>query len=340
MSEKWGRRTGIPLLALLFTFIYGFYGPESLHNSFLQRFLASLIFTFCLWEGNRAIVYRMRRIFPSYDKTGRRIIFQSFFSLAFTGMTVVVLPPYIDLLFGVNVCAQQPTHIFFLICLIPTFFLTSIYESAYFFAAWKKDMQRSEALARENIQSQFDALKSQLDPHFLFNSLNTLAALIDETNVSALTYLDQFSDVYRYVLLSKDKTTVPLQEELAFLDAYLYLNKTRFRENLQIQNELSADCLQHHVAPLSLQMLVENAIKHNVVSKEKPLHIRLFHESPDTVTVQNNVQEKSVWEKSTKVGIQNIINRYKFLNDRQIEILNQDGFFTVKLPLLSAPIPV
>lgn len=334
MKEKYIRRISIPLLALLLTIFYHNQSPNKEQFLFVTCFAVSLVFTFCLWEGNLAIVKRMRKVYPSLGQTSRRIVAQSVLGLLYTTLIALVLPLLVQQAVGMDLFADQSKLALFLVCLIPTICITALYESAYFFEAWKRDVQRSESLARENLQSQFEALKSQVDPHFLFNSLNTLAALIDEKNELALRYLDQLSDVYRYVLLSKDRPTVPLQEELAFLEAYLYLNKTRFRENLQIQNELSADFHQHHVAPLSLQMLVENAIKHNVVSKEKPLCIRLFHESPDTITVQNNMQGKTVFEKSTKVGLQNIINRYKFLNNRQIEILNQDGLFTVRLPLL------
>jgi LytS/YehU family sensor histidine kinase len=338
MKEKYIRRIGIPLLALLLSLFYHNQSPYKDQFLFVTCFLVSLAFTFCLWEGNRAIVMRMRKVFPTYAQTSRRIVSQSILGLIYTTLIALVLPQLIQQVVGMNLFEQQSQLALFLVCLIPTVSISAIYESAFFFESWKRDVHRSEVLARENLVSQFEALKSQVDPHFLFNSLNTLAALIDETNEPALKYLDQLSDVYRYVLLSKDRPTVPLQEELAFLDAYLYLNKTRFRENLLIQNELSPAYSQHHVAPLSLQMLVENAIKHNVVSKEKPLCIRLFHERPDTITVQNNVQGKTVFEKSTKVGLQNIINRYKFLNGRQIEILHQDGLFTVRLPLLPSAI--
>ena len=118
--------------------------------------------------------------------------------------------------------------------------MTSLYESAYFFGEWKTNIQRAEALARAGIQSELAVLKSQLDPHFLFNSLNTLTALIDETNAEAQQFVEQLADVYRYVLLSRDKTTVTLSEELAFVEAYVALNKTRFRDDLLVEQHIGA----------------------------------------------------------------------------------------------------
>lgn len=334
LNDKWARLLGIPALALLLTYAYHFEGWAAVDREFGRHFLGSLLMTSFLWEGNRFIVFRMRNVYPAYHQTLKRLVLQTVVCLGYTFGVVLFLPLLINAVFGPGTCVTSSLLTEYFIALIPTVFVISVYESVYFFAAWKNDIHRSEMLARENLQSQFDALKNQVDPHFLFNSLNTLAALIDENNEPAQKYLDQLSDVYRYVLLSKDRSTVTLQEDLTFLDAYIYLNKTRFRENLLIQNEIRPEYHQHQVAPLTLQMLVENAIKHNVVSKERPLTIRIYHENPDYITVQNNIQEKTILEKSTKVGLQNIINRYNLINPKKIEIQRLEGFFTVKLPLL------
>jgi LytS/YehU family sensor histidine kinase len=222
----------------------------------------------------------------------------------------------------------------FKIGLIPTIIVTLIYESVFFFESWKANVKKTETLARENVQSQLDTLKNQLDPHFLFNSLNTLASLIDDENKSAQEYLDRLSDVYRYVLISKDKNTVTVEEEMQFLDAYIYLNKVRFRENLQIEKQVSKQAYHQQVAPLSLQMLIENAIKHNIISKDKPLKIKISEDSEGYLQIENNIQEKKTFEKSTKVGLQNIINRYQLLTDKQVEIVKNTDFFKVRIPLL------
>ena len=220
--------------------------------------------------------------------------------------------------------------------LIPTLCVTLIYESVIFFQDWKRNVQKTEALARENMESQLEVLKNQLDPHFLFNSLNTLASLTDYENTEAQQYLEQLSDVYRYVLLSRDKDTVTLEEEMAFLDAFVYLNKVRFRENLQVVKEISPEAYQQQVAPLSLQMLVENAIKHNIVSREKPLKILIKQEGEAFLMVVNNVQEKTIFEKSTKTGLQNISNRYQLLSNQQVEISRGKDVFSVRIPLMKA----
>ncbi len=335
INDKWARIIGIPLISLVISLILDFEDMMAFNSLSLQHYTACLVFTTAMWEGNRAIFIFMKKRFPGYEQTSKRIILQTLASIIYTVITATILSFGFSLVF-VD-CEFTRSHVTrdIITSLIPTFFNTSIYESVYFFEQWKKHIQRAETLAKENIQSQLEVLKSQVDPHFLFNSLNTLAALIDEHNEPAQKYLEQLSDVYRYVLVSKDKTTVTLEEELAFVESYIYLNKARFRGNLQVENNISPEYYRCLVAPLSLQMLIENAIKHNIISKDKPLTIKLFPEEDNYITIQNNIQEKTVLEKSTKVGLQNIINRYGFLTTKKIQILNTNDLFTVKIPLIS-----
>ncbi len=335
INDRKVRLIGIPLLSILLPIVMNkevFTGGNA--KDIFYWVSSCFMNTFLIWEGNRAMFILMRKKFPHYRQTARRLIWQTLVGLIYT----LVVSAFIDYFFCSNISNFDRINevlIGFKISLIPTIIVTLMYESAFFFQSWKSHVQKTEALARENVQSQLDALKNQLDPHFLFNSLNTLASLIDDENSPAQNYLDKLSDVYRYVLVSREKNTVTLEEEMQFLDAYIYLNKIRFRENLQVETQLLTDTSQLHVAPLSIQMLIENAIKHNVVSKEKPLKIRIVQED-GFLTVENNLQEKMTFEKSTKVGLQNIINRYRLLTEQQVEILRNEWSFKVKLPLLEA----
>lgn len=334
LNDKWARIIGIPLISLIIPLVLSFEDMLAFNSSSLHHYIACLLFTTAMWEGNRLIFIFMRKRFPGYTQTVNRIIVQTSISILYTIIAATALSFLLSFVF--IDCAFTQAHISrdIVTSLFPTLLVSSIYESVYFFKEWKKNIQQTEALAKENIISQFEALKNQVDPHFLFNSLNTLAALIDDNNEPAQKYLEQLSDVYRYVLISKDKTTVTLEEELTFLNAYIYLNKTRFRDNLVVENNISPEYNKYMVAPLTLQMLVENAIKHNIISKEKPLIIRLTPEADEYIRIENNIQEKTVLEKSTKVGLQNIINRYNFLTPKKIKILNNQELFTVQIPLL------
>ena len=331
-SERRIRRIGIPLISLVYMLIYFDGNPyDPLH--ILREFTVSFLFTFTLWEGNRAIVMKLRQRYPRSEQTARRLLVQMTFCVIFTvGATLFIVAAFTFI--DVPICPTDEWFSMILANLVPMVMVVSIYEGAYFFEEWVKNLQRSETLAKENLRSQFEALKNQLDPHFLFNSMNTLAALIDERNEPAQKYLEQLSDVYRYVLVSKQKETVPLHEELAFVESYIYLNKTRFRDNLVVNNELPASAMQQLVPPLSLQLLVENAIKHNVVSKDRPLTLRLSMDAHGYITVENNVQKKNILEQSTKTGLQNMINRYALLTSKRVEVLQTAELFSVKIPTL------
>ena len=335
MDDKWARIIGIPAVSIIFALIY--HGDVLLRfdQNFLLVTYPPFLFTLSLWQGNRYIFLIMRRQYPTHLQVSRRLVMQTLYSLAFTIVLTTALFYLITEVIKLSYCNDMKFDHNMLICLGTTLFITSLYESAYFFAEWKKNIQKTEALARENIQSQFEALKNQLDPHFLFNSLNTLAALIEEDNEPAQKYLEQLSDVYRYVLLNKDRSTVTLEDELAFVESYLYLNKIRFRENLRIETLIPKVQQKRLIAPLSLQMLVENAIKHNIISRDKPLTIRILQEE-NWIRVENNIQEKILFEKSTKVGLQNIVKRYSHLSPSPVEILNQSNQFSVRLPLIQA----
>jgi hypothetical protein len=333
LNDKWIRLVSIPVVALLMHLVYDGL-PAPLNEEWVTGYFVGLSVTVALWEGNRGIFILMRRWFTRYDQTATRLFVQTLTSIAYTFAVKFVLDSTWQLA-GIEMCAEGEIIKKSFVDLVPTFFITSLYESAYFFGEWKRNLQRSEALARAGIQSELEALRNQLDPHFLFNSLNTLAALIEDDNEPAHTYLSQLADVYRYVLVSRDKTTVPLRDEMAFVEAYLYLNKTRFRDDLQVEQRIAPAAYATNVAPLSLQMLVENAIKHNIISPESPLHVSLVSE-PDSpyVRVENNVQLKTSLEQSTKVGLRNIINRYRLLSERPVEVLAENGRFSVRVPLL------
>ncbi len=327
-DRKW-RIIGIPLLGIVIAMMIAFEEFLKLSQHFFLSVLFSTLLTLTFWEGNRYIIIWMRRIFPEYSQTGRRVAAEAVLAVAYVFLVSLLLDEiYYKPVYHVSVLA-----IGFRISIVPTVIVYLVYEAVYFFDAWKMNVRKTEALMRENVQSQLEVLKNQLDPHFLFNSMNTLAALIDDENTAAQDYLEKLSDVYRYVLVSRNKNTVLLSEEIAFADAYVYLNKIRFRENLQVEKRLSTAAQAHYITPLSLQMLIENAIKHNAASRENPLHI-VIHDRDGYLVVENNISEKTILEKSTRVGLQNIINRYNLLTDREVEVKREEARFIVKIPLL------
>ncbi|MEM6633744.1 MAG: histidine kinase [Bacteroidota bacterium] len=338
MNDKWLRIIGIPIVAFFATLVYK---SEVLGGPTLDIAIGygtSLIFTTIIWHGNRYIWLKLQEYYPGFKNNNKRIIRQVLTSLTYTISVNFLLLFLTSPDFMEKSNAMFPQLPWYFNCswfsiLMVAFFMT-LYESRYFLQEWKKNIQQTEALAHAHLQSQFEALKKQLDPHFLFNSLNTLASLIDIDNQPAQAFLERLSDVYRYVLETRNKSTVSIEEELTFLDAYIYLLKERFRDNLSIENDLSEAIYHKHVPALSLQILVENAIKHNVISKDRPLNIRIS-EAENFVQVENNKQIKHTLSISTGIGLQNIIDRYQLLNKSTVEVIDDPKSFRVKLPLLN-----
>ncbi len=210
-----------------------------------------------------------------------------------------------------------------------TLVISLILTSRSFLVNWRQTAIDAEKFKQESTVAKFESLRNQVNPHFLFNSLNALTNLVYEDPDKAAKFIKQLSEVYRYLLETRDKEVVQLDEEEKFLKSYQYLQEIRFGGKLTITVSLDdANCM---VAPLALQMLVENAIKHNEISEEHPLHIRLFME-PDFVVVENNLQPKRILdEKSPGLGLDNICKRYEFLTDRKVQV-SKNGTFAVRLP--------
>lgn len=213
--------------------------------------------------------------------------------------------------------------------------------SAFYLAANRRayrrleDVQvRAERLEKENVQAQFAALKSQVNPHFLFNSLSILSSLIHADADLSEKFIDQLSRAYRYILEQKDNERVLLKTELEFIQAYRFLLNIRFENKFDVViNVPEADQVRYSIAPLTLQLLVENAVKHNRMSTKEPLHVHIRLEG-ECLVVQNNLQIRPQSETSTGVGLQNIITRYAMLTDQPVWVGENEGSFIVKIPLL------
>ncbi|RYU94761.1 sensor histidine kinase [Emticicia agri] len=203
----------------------------------------------------------------------------------------------------------------------------------YSLQKWRESALRASNLEKEKSQVQFDNLKNQLNPHFLFNSLTSLDSLIQENPTLARDFLQQLSKVFRYVLKNKEKGLVSLETELAFIKNYVSLLKTRFGESLQVNFAIADDTLDLQVTPVTLQILIENAIKHNIINENNPLTIYIESKG-DTLMIENNMQKKKQVETSNGQGLINLRTLYSFLSDRAIEVSAKEDVFLVKIPLI------
>ncbi|MDA3928182.1 MAG: histidine kinase [Prolixibacteraceae bacterium] len=216
---------------------------------------------------------------------------------------------------------------------ILTIIVVTMVEGVFFFKEWQKNMVLTEKLQKEAMQSQLEVLKNQVNPHFLFNSLNVLSSLVYSSPEKAEAFIEKFASVYRYILNIQGKMVVPLKDELEFLNAYLYLQKIRFNEGLNIQISIEEEKQALFIPPLCLQQLVENAIKHNVVGAEKPLSIEVYNKGDDLFVV-NNLQKRDEPLSSTGVGLKNLTNRYFHFANVKPEFKEENMQFIAKAPLL------
>lgn len=218
--------------------------------------------------------------------------------------------------------------------LIITAVVLAIFHAFYYYKHRQETKVKEQKIIAGTASAKFDALKNQLDPHFLFNSLNVLTSLIEEDPHQAQKFTTSLSKVYRYVLEQKNKDLVSVDEELQFAKTYVRLLKMRFEDSIVFEVPDKSSDPDAKIVPLSLQLLLENAVKHNVVSADKPLHIRVFEEN-GMLVVNNNLQEKQVVKKSSGVGLQNIKQRYGILTDKQVLITKNTSHFSVRLPILT-----
>ncbi|MEQ9404863.1 MAG: histidine kinase [Cyclobacteriaceae bacterium] len=303
-------------------------------NSPWYVYFVSLCFTAVYWNGACLIIFYFRRKFPEISKTKRRLIFTSLAIIIW--MSIGGLP--LKLIFHLTTFHEllQPSeHTEFLpFNFVAALVISLSYEAFYFFEKWKEVFRQNEELKNRQIRTQYEVLQNQMSPHFLFNSLNTLTTIIAEDQNSAISFTEKLSDVYRYILQNKERELVSLEEEVDFVKSYLFLLRMRFPDNLTFNFTIDSTYQKLNIPPLTLQMLIENAIKHNVISKTKPLHIDVYTENGKSAVVKNNLQKKESLEKSTHTGLDNIRKRYHILGGREIDIITTVNNYMVAVPLI------
>jgi hypothetical protein len=208
-----------------------------------------------------------------------------------------------------------------------------ITEAIYYFSKLRQTDLEKEELRRMKLHSQYDSLKQQVNPHFLFNSLNTLSALIRIDPIQAEKFVEEMSHVYRYILHNTNDLVVSLEKEIHFTYSYLNLLKTRFGNALTVKVEVDTG-IHFLIPPLTLQLLIENAVKHNIVTAENPLRLDIFTTPDQRLIVKNNLQKKNSPVPSEKIGLTNIMSKYKYLNAPDVIVEETETEFIVDLPLL------
>ncbi len=332
-----GLAIGIQLIVIAYNHLSGYYILSGYLHFFLRLIrgvILSLAGAFLIAYPDLYIIRYFNRIAPWGRRIAMRLLFQISFAVIIAGLvsmavtfTAHSISPYHEELVGVFVNNA-------LIFAVVNIMMMAVLEGWIYYVDSKRATQMAEVLKEELSQIRFEVLKSQINPHFMFNSLNVLSGLINKDTVKAQQFIDEFSQVYRYVLETIEQPVTSLGKELDFMQSYLFLQQIRYGENLTFTVSIPAGLLDKVMPPLSLQVVLENAIKHNIVNEAKPLRIEIFSEGHFLV-VKNNLQPKISAPVSTGLGLKNLVKRYALITSDEPLFSIETGYYIARLPLIN-----
>lgn len=331
--KVFGHKIRVSLILPVSVLILGIYlltgGAGSASDALVQAGHA-LVITSGIWLGCMTIVGILWKKYPWEFHPVKHLIIEVVAIAVYTSVFGVLIG-FVEFKLGIFTPSDTLVMEIFVTLLI-TFFITAIHELVFFYKQWKHHFSRSVRLERDKIQAKYEALKTQVNPHFLFNSLNSLTTLVDD-NENAVAYIQDLSEFLRYMLTSRDKDLVLLREELQLLRKYISLQESRFRDSLNINLDVPESAWHYALPPLILQMLVENCIKHNIISKENPLKVSI-RANGNSIVVENLLQKRP-GVTSTGQGLKNITGRYNLFSVREVRIEETATVFRVTIPLLT-----
>ncbi|MCU0357398.1 MAG: sensor histidine kinase [Cyclobacteriaceae bacterium] len=295
-------------------------------------FFFSILFITFFWESLRGINRWLNVRLPFSKNLTLRMVVQLGLGLLFGLLIRSIIYLFIEPNVPIHIDTMFRTATWIIYALLPAGINLGFF-TAFFIERWKSSLVEAERLEKEKAQIQFDNLKNQLNPHFLFNSLASLNSLILEDQPLATKFLQHLSKVYRYVLQYKERNTVPLKTELDFIRNYIFLLETRFRDALKIAIMITEADQERLIPPVTLQLLIENAIKHNVVDVNRPLQIDVLV-SGNYLVVSNNIQLRTQVESSNRQGLDNLKSFFAYLTSQPVLIEKTNDRFSVKVPLL------
>ncbi|MDF2381141.1 histidine kinase [Nostoc ellipsosporum NOK] len=335
VNDGWFRFIVIPILGIGIPLISGMIHDIDLSVRINRlSFLYTTMIAFVVWQGNRYLHFSFRSYFDWYRKPVHKIVAMLLTICFYTIPLSVLLLLGWYRLFVPGPPDRQTIILTTLIILICVIFIAHIYETVFLVKASENEMLRNEQLERAKAEAELEALKNQIDPHFIFNSLNTLSHLIEEKPSRARQFNDDLAGVYRYLLQTKGRELVLLREEVQFLQNYFSLLKIRFEEGLQLNSSVPCNILDEHlVPPISLQLLVENAVKHNRFSDSHPLIITM-NVRDNVLWVYNPILRKESAATGSYIGLNNLRDRYRLTTGMEIIVHETEESFEVGLPLL------
>jgi len=324
---------GNAILSLIILFVFfnkAYFNPE--------RFVIGFIWSYAIcatqWAGPVFINIFLDKHIHWLDRPITRTLTEIISLLAWSvgSFISVQLIMYYLVLHQPPLVAWQSISHSIIYTLLISLFISLAFSVVGFFRAWRHSVLSEAELKSEMMTYKYNSLRNQINPHFLFNSFNVLSELVYDDPALAVKFIREMSDLFRYVLDSRDKELVSIREEVDFMNSYTYLLKTRFGDKLNLINEIDPES-DAYVVPMTLQLLVENAVKHNEVSEKFPL-IVIIRQNGDFIEVENVRKPKQAGEESKKTGLRNISQQYGFFTDREIEVKSSETVFLVRVPLI------
>lgn len=334
----WCFLVSMPFIA--FAYCYIMYGTRLLNEwqPWVYGYAVIYAMGYVSWRLHYRYNTFLQKKFPGIPHTKRRVSFK------FLTYVLIMSPSVLAILFVFDFFHIAGYHLqqgdigsALLVGFSTNIIFESLYEAVYIIEKYKEAIVEKEMLEQMTLQQEFDNLKKKVNPHFLFNCFNTLSSLIQENKALAEKFLDDLSKVYRYLLRSNEDGMTTVENEIKFIQSYFQLMSIRHGEAISINLQIDKKYYPYLLPSLSLQLLVENAVKHNVISKQSPLSVELFTTEGKQLVVNNNLNKKILKEKSTRIGLQNIESKYKLMNHDGFQVVEGEKNFMVVLPLIWKP---
>jgi hypothetical protein len=321
------------LISVAITWLFMGNGLFSDFGYFFKHCFFGFVLTVTLWKGTSCVGVFVERKFPWERNPFLTLTIQVLTAVSFAALAILIINVVFYRFYYKASIKEDFRGVLFqmIVELGIAMLITTLFYVKGFFISWRKAAVSEERYKKEALQLQYETLKSYVNPHFLFNSLSVLSSLVEKDTQKSQLFIRQLSDIYRYVLEQKGKELVSLQAELDFARSFISLHKIRHSENLKV--ELDVNDSSGYIVPLSMQILLENAFKHNVISEEEPLLVKVWRDH-DYIIVQNQIRKRNAIDASGGMGLETIVNQYKFISSRTLLICSDDGYFTVHVPIL------
>ncbi len=334
LNDDQFRMIGIPLFGIIIPNATGLFGDLGIGDwAYWLGYIFFILLALLIWQGNRYLLFRTRKRFTWFDKPIEKLILLLINNIFYTAPLTVAWLCTWYILAGFPKPDWSAIQMVVLINVICVLFVTHVYETVFLFKEKESETVKNEQLQRAKAEAELSALKNQIDPHFMFNSLNTLSYLVKSDPDKANQFTENLAEVYRYILIQKDHTLVLLEDELAFTHKYTELLHLRFGKALIIERQFNGAMEKNYlIPPTSVFVAFENAVKHNEISESTPLYINVDLKK-DRLYITNQIQERRNRQHSSKIGLKNLDERFQLITGQSIVAHKENNQFVVSMPL-------